>query len=178
MLRTWDIAWLLILRKPIFGRQPWGMLGKNFLWLPISHRGLLQLELQRSFPQLGHLDHILPSHLLSRPLVPRLPPDPHMMDEIQCLLGTHQASSHQQQTLHLVDAHCQVGIVIASSKIIKSSFINFNWNSWFLYGLLYPLLQISNSLSNSSPLLLQSKVCPCLWIQQLVVVGNSLWTLL
>lgn len=89
-------------------KQLLGMVGRDFLLLHISHRGLLQLELPKLFQQVGPLGVILPPDLLKKPLVRHLPQKLSMRDELHFLLGAHQASSHQQQTLLPVGVQCQV----------------------------------------------------------------------
>lgn len=137
-----------MIRNLIIGSQPWRLPGKDFLWLHISHRGLLQLELQRLFPQVGHLEDILLFHLLCNPLVPHLPQDPTMKDGRQCLHGTHQASSHQQQTLHLGDVHFQVW----NSVNFTIFLLNLNRNCRFSVAFF--------SLGPKSAIIYQNQPCP------------------
>ena len=91
-----------------FGPQRHGVLGKDYLLLHISHHGLHQLELQKLSPQVDPLEVTLLLDLLRKILVQHLPQNHHMKGVPYYLRGTHQASSHQQQTLLLEDVHSQV----------------------------------------------------------------------
>lgn len=91
-----------------FGPQRHGVLGKDFPLLHISHHGLHQLELQKLSPQVDPLEVTLLLDLLRKLLVQHLPQNHHMKGVPYYLRGTHQASSHQQQTLLLEDVHSQV----------------------------------------------------------------------
>lgn len=91
-----------------FGPQRHGVLGKDYLLLHISHHGLHQLELQKLSPQVDPLEVTLLLDLLRKLLVQHLLQNHHMKGVPYYLRGTHQASSHQQQTLLLEDVHSQV----------------------------------------------------------------------
>lgn len=83
-------------------------LGQNFLWHHICHHVLLLLQLQKSHLLMCPREGIQLQDLLKKLLVP-----PHLQKlNMNCGVhfhhGTHQASDHQQQTLHLVGVLFQV----------------------------------------------------------------------